>query len=93
MLTVTVTVAVNFTLSDSKVLSQNSIYFAIDKDNLLIASNPKIIESAIEKIDSNILNTKENYKIIKLKENLKDGLLLLEMALTSFFNYLPIAML
>jgi len=63
-----------------KVNSKNSIYFAIDKDNLLIASNPKIIESAIEKIDSNILNTKENYKIIKLKENLKDGLLLLEMA-------------
>jgi len=69
-----------------KVNSKNTIYFATDKNNLLIASNPKIIESSIEEIDSNILNTKEKYKNIQLKNNLKDGLLLLEMSPKKIFN-------
>ena len=70
----------------TEINSKNSIYFAIDKDNLLIASNPKIIESSIEKIDSNILNTKEKYKNIQLKDNLKDGFLLLEMSPKKILN-------
>lgn len=40
--------------------SNNSIYFANDEDNLLISSNPNIIQSSIEKLDSNIINTKKN---------------------------------
>ncbi len=69
-----------------KINSNNSIYFANDKDNLLIASNPEIIQSSIEKINRNILNTKEKYKKIRLKENLKDGLLLLEMSPKKILN-------
>ncbi len=66
--------------------SNNSIYFANDKDNLLISSNPKIIQSSIEKVDSNILNTKKKYKNIQLKDNLKDGLLLLEISPKKILN-------
>ncbi len=60
--------------------SNNSIYFAKEEDNLLISSNPKIIQSSIEQLDNNILNTKEKYKNIQLKDNLNDGLLLLEIS-------------
>ena len=63
-----------------KINSNNSIYFAIEKDNLLIASNPQTIRSSIDKLDKNILNTKEKYKNIQLRDNLKDGLLLLEIS-------------
>jgi len=63
-----------------KMSSNNSIYIANEKDNLLISSNPKIIKSSIEKLDSNILNTKKKYKNIQLKDTLKDGLLLLEIS-------------
>jgi len=69
-----------------KISKNNSIYFSTDKDNILIASNPKIIESSIDKLDKNILNTKEKYKNIKLKDNLKDGFLLLEMSPKKIFN-------
>tara|TARA_Y100001968_G_scaffold144826_1_gene132261 strand:- start:52 stop:1533 length:1482 start_codon:yes stop_codon:yes gene_type:complete len=69
-----------------KINSSKSIYFTNDKGNLLIASNPEIIQSSIEKLDINILNTKKNYKNIQLKENLKDGLLLLEMSPKKILN-------
>ncbi len=69
-----------------KINSNNSIYFAINKGNLLIASNPNIIDSSIEKLDSTILNTKNNYKNIQLKDNLKDGLLLLEISPKKVLN-------
>ncbi|WP_269624142.1 DUF3352 domain-containing protein [Prochlorococcus marinus] len=69
-----------------KVNSNNSVFILNDKDNLLIASNPEIIQSSIEKSDSNILNTKERYKNIQLKENLKDGILLLEMSPKKILN-------
>jgi len=62
-----------------KINSDNSIYFAKSKDNVLIASSPEIIQSSIDQLDSNRLNTKEKYKSIQLKDNLNDGLLLLEM--------------
>ena len=44
-----------------KINSNNSIYLAKDKDNLLIASNPNIIQMSIEQLDSNISNKKEKY--------------------------------
>ncbi len=69
-----------------KINSSKSIYFANDENNLLIASNPKIIQSSIEKLDSNILNTKKKYKNIQLKDNLKDGILLLEMSPKKILN-------
>ncbi len=71
----------------SKIINSNSsIYFANDQDNLLIASNPKIIQSSILQINSNMLNTKKEYKNIQLKDNLKDGLLLLEISPKKIFN-------
>ncbi|WP_269616545.1 DUF3352 domain-containing protein [Prochlorococcus marinus] len=70
----------NSEIISKKINSNNSIYFANAKDNLLISSNPKIIKSSIDELDSNILNTKIKYKNIQLKDNLKDGLLLLEMS-------------
>ena len=69
-----------------RINSNNSLYFSNDKNNLLIASNPKIIQSSIERIDSNILNTKNKYKNIQLKDNLKDGLLLLEISPKKILN-------
>ena len=69
-----------------KIISNNSVYFAHDKDNILIASDPKIIQSSIEQLDKNILNTKEKYKNIKLKDNLNDGFLLLEISPKKILN-------
>ena len=69
-----------------KINSNNSIYFANDKNNLLIASNPKLINSSIEKLDSQLLNTKKKYKNIQLKDNLKDGILLLETSPKKILN-------
>jgi len=71
-----------------KLYSDNAIYFAKDEDNLLIASNPKIIESSIEKSNGNILNTRKKYKNLQLKENLRDGLLLLEISPKKILNLL-----
>ncbi len=69
-----------------KINSNKSIYFTNHKDNLLIASNPEIIKSSIEALDNNILNTKEKYKNIQLKDNLNDGLLLLEISPNEILN-------
>ena len=69
-----------------KINSNNSIYFSNDKDSLLISSNPNIINSSIDNLDINILNTKKNYKNIQLKDNLKDGILLLEMSPKKILN-------
>ncbi len=69
-----------------KLSSDKSIYFTNIKDNLLISSNPKIIHSSLEKSDENILNKKNNYKNIQLKDNLKDGILLLEMCPKKILN-------
>ncbi len=69
-----------------KINSNKSIYFANDKENLLISSNPKIIQTSIENIDKNIINTKKKYKSIQLKDNLKDGLLLLEISPKKILN-------
>ena len=69
-----------------KINSNKSIYFAIEKDNVLIASNPETIELSISQLDSNTLNTKVNYKNIQLKDNLNDGILLLEMSPKKIFD-------
>ena len=69
-----------------KINSNNSIYFANEKENILIASNPKIIKSSIENLNSNISNTKKKYKNIQLKNNLEDGFLLLEMSPKKILN-------
>ena len=66
--------------------TNNEIYFANEKDKLLISSNPKIIKSSLEKSESNLLNTKKRYKNIRLKDNLKDGFLLLEMSPKKILN-------
>ncbi len=76
----------NIEIVSKRINSNNSIYFANDKDNLLIASNKETIKSSIERLDSNILNTKEKYKDIKLKGNLKDGLLLIEISPKKILN-------
>ncbi len=69
-----------------KINSNRSIYFANDKGNILIASNPKIIQTSLEKLDSNKLNTKTQYKKLQLKDNLKDGFFLLEISPKKILN-------
>ena len=71
-----------------KINQNNEIYFANDKDKLLIASSPKIIESSLEKLEINLLNTRKKYKNIQLKDNLKDGFLLLEISPKKILNIL-----
>tara|TARA_B100000965_G_scaffold8041_1_gene6219 strand:- start:912 stop:2492 length:1581 start_codon:yes stop_codon:yes gene_type:complete len=73
-------------ISSKKINSNKSIYFATEKDNVLIASNPKIIKSSIDQLDNKTLNTREKYKNIQLKDNLKDGFLLIEMSPKQIFN-------
>ena len=69
-----------------KINSNHSIYFAKNKDNVLISSNPKIIKSAILESNSNTLSTKEKYKYIKIKDNLYDGFILFEMSPSKLLN-------
>ena len=66
----------------------NSIFYAKDKENILISSDPKNITASFEQSNSNLLNTKENYKNIQLKDNLNDGLLLLELNPKKIINLL-----
>ena len=61
-----------------KINSNQSIYFLNHKEHILISSNPKAIKSSIENLENNLLSTKEKYKNIKLKDNINDGILLLE---------------
>ncbi len=69
-----------------KINANNSIYLANNKDNLLISSNPKLIQSSIEKLETKTLNTKTKYKNIQLKDNLKDGIILLEISPKKILN-------
>ena len=69
-----------------KIDLNHSIYLAKRKNNVLIASNPKIIKSSIAESDSNILETKGQYKYIQIKDNLNDGFLLFEMSSKKILN-------
>ena len=71
-----------------KINPNKSIYFANDKNNLLIASNSKIIQSSIKKLDSNLINTRKMHKLIQLKNYLKDGIFLLEISPKRILNIL-----
>tara|TARA_Y100001968_G_scaffold194400_1_gene178324 strand:- start:546 stop:2111 length:1566 start_codon:yes stop_codon:yes gene_type:complete len=77
----------------SKIFSKKTntndfIYFATKNNNVLIASDPDIIQSSINKAEKNKIHTKENYKYIKLIDNVKDGFLLLEMSPKKILNSL-----
>ena len=76
----------NSKLFSKKINSNQSIYFSHEKENLLISTNPKIIKSSIEKSEKNILSTKEKYKNIQLKNNINDGILLLESSPKKILN-------
>ena len=69
-----------------KINSNKSIFFLKEKEHILISSNQKIIESSINKLNTNKLSIKDKYKNIKLKDNIKDGFLLLEMSPKKIFN-------
>ncbi len=69
-----------------KINSTESIYFANNKNNLLISPNPKIIQSSLETLDSFRTDTKKKYNNIKLKNNIKDGFLLIEMSPKKILN-------
>ena len=73
-------------INSKKINSTKSIYFAHEMDKVFIASDPETIQTSINKLDSNSLNTKEKYKNIQLKDNLNDGILLLEMSPNKIFN-------
>ena len=73
-------------LISKKVNSNQTIYFLNEKKHILISSNIEIIKSSIRKSKDNKLSTKEKYKKIKLKDNIMDGILLLEMSPKKIFN-------
>ena len=73
-------------ISSKKINSNHSIYFANEQDKVLIASNPETIKLSIENLDINPSNTKEKYKNIQLKDNLNDGIFLLEMSPKNVLN-------
>jgi len=73
-------------LISKKVNSNQTIYFLNERKHILISSNPEIIESSISKSKDNKLITKERYKNIKLKDNIGDGILLLELSPKKVFN-------
>ena len=69
-----------------KINSNQSIYFANDKNNILISSNPKTIKSSINNSIKNRFTKKEKYKNFKIKDNINDGILLLEISPKIIFN-------
>ena len=68
------------TIISKKVNSNQSIFISNSNEHILISSNPKIIKSSKNHLKDNTLSTKERYKDIQLKENIQDGILLLEMS-------------
>ncbi len=71
---------------EKKINSNKSIYFSTEKNYILIASNQKIIESSIKQSKVNAIDTKENYKEMQLKDNLNDGIFLLEISPKKIFD-------
>jgi len=69
-----------------KINSNQSIYFLHEKEHILISSNPKILQSSENSLEKNRLIKKEKYKNIQLKDNINDGILLLEMSPKKIFN-------
>ena len=69
-----------------KVNSSQAIYFLNEKKHILISSNPEIIKSSISQSENDKSSFKEKYKNIKLKNNINDGILLLEMSPKKIFN-------
>ena len=63
-----------------RINSNNKIFFSNQQDYILISSNPKIIKFSTSQIEDNAISIKEKYKNIHLKENVTDGILLLEMS-------------
>lgn len=75
----------NLNISKEKIFSKKVnfnkyIYFAIDKDIILISSNKKVIRSSINQPEDYISNTKEKYKEIKFQSAINDGMFLLEIS-------------
>ena len=62
-----------------KINSNKSIYFLYEKEHILISSNPKILKSSINELGKDELSIKEKHKNIKLRNQINDGILLLEM--------------
>tara|TARA_B100001029_G_scaffold95870_1_gene78711 strand:- start:238 stop:1815 length:1578 start_codon:yes stop_codon:yes gene_type:complete len=73
-------------LFSKKITSNKSIYFLHEKEHILISSNPEVIEYSIANLGKNILNAKEKYKNIQLKDNLNDGIILLELSPAKILN-------
>ena len=76
----------NIKLFPKKIDSNKSIYFSNHQETILISPNPYLIKSSIYNFNSNILNKKQNYKNIKLKNQLKDGIILLEVSTKKVLN-------
>tara|TARA_B100000700_G_scaffold222256_1_gene244887 strand:- start:712 stop:2301 length:1590 start_codon:yes stop_codon:yes gene_type:complete len=80
---------VNMTESNiisKRINSNESIFFLNEKEHLLISSNPSLIKSSINQLENNKLSIKEKYKNIQLKDNINNGILLLEMSPKKIFN-------
>ena len=69
-----------------KIDSNQIIHYTKNKEHFLISSNPELIKLSINKLDSYTSNTKKEYKSIQLKDNLNDGILLLEMTPNKVFK-------
>ena len=66
--------------SQREINSNQTIYFTNEQGHVLISSNPKIITSSIKQFKNKTFSSKANYKNFQLKENINDGILLLEIS-------------
>ena len=73
-------------LLTKEITSNKSIYFSIEEEHILISSSPKIIDSSRKQLENNILSTKEKYYSRKLKNEVRDGILLIEMSPKNVFK-------
>ena len=78
----------NLKIFSKKINPRKTIYFSREKEHILISSSQEIILSSIQQLGNNTLSRNENYNNIKLRDNIMDGFLLLEMSPKKILNSL-----
>ena len=73
-------------LNSEEINSNQPIYFSNKKEHIFISSNPKLISLSLSNKTNNTLIKKDQYKSIQLKNNINDGIFLLEMSPKKIFN-------
>ena len=73
-------------LFSKQIISSKSVYLRKDKEHILVSSNPEIINSSMNYSKNNSLNNKDKFRKVLIRNNINDGIFLLEISSSKIFN-------